>query len=615
MKKKLFIVVMILVVLTLKEVNATEFSAYLPGGKNYLDPLNMVKENNYFWTEDNMLVKPNTEYTLSFPGYDMLGNDITFEILGPSTSILGTPADLSECTITEEIISCTFTTGSTEEFLYFEIDSSQLSLFYSYYGLQEFQLEEGSVVTDFEEYIPPFSDTTTPEFSGVGAYITSYQSNESISSIIDNHILAIDDIDGDISENIIIVSDAYTTNEQTVGEYDVLLSVSDNSGNEAFFTLTVMVKDEIQPVIVGPLTVHVSVESTLTITDIINDTYNIYDECDPSPSLVVTTDGYTSHKDVLGIYLVSFDVIDESLNTRSKTFSINVLDYDYPVLISSSVFESNLSSPINLADVINSLVYTDNYDDLSGVVPTLVTDYFSGNELSPGTYTINVEVEDSSGNILNSTLTINVSDDVLPNISGPVSYSGSYEIEQSLNDFINMLSVSDNVDFLSNSDLYIITDTYSSRTTKIGNFVIIFGVMDSSGNERIHQLDINIFDDVAPVIYVDNYVITVNLSATFNEEDALKLLLNSRELATGNYVITKLIDEYTGNENNPGTYIYRLLFQDDEGNTFEKEFLVKVTDTNTFNYETDLLPRNLVVYTSMFGYLVFIIIKKRKITI
>ena len=43
MKKKLIIAIMFLVVLALKEVNATEFADYLPGGKNYLDPANMVR--------------------------------------------------------------------------------------------------------------------------------------------------------------------------------------------------------------------------------------------------------------------------------------------------------------------------------------------------------------------------------------------------------------------------------------------------------------------------------------------------------------------------------------------------------------------------------------------
>ena len=140
-------------------------------------------------------------------------------------------------------------------------------------------------------------------------------------------------------------------------------------------------------------------------------------------------------------------------------------------------------------------------------------------------------------------------------------------------------------------------------------------MIDTNNNETVHQIDINLFDDVAPVIYVDNYIITVNLSATFNENDALKLLLNSGELETGNYTIVRLLDEYSGNEKNPGEYLYHLSFLDDKGNSFEKEFLVKVNDSSYIDYEKDLLPRNIAIYTTILGYSIFIIIKKKRFII
>ena len=178
-----------------------------------------------------------------------------------------------------------------------------------------------------------------------------------------------------------------------------------------------------------------------------------------------------------------------------------------------------------------------------------------------------------------------------------------------------MLSVSDNIDSLSINDIYIISDTYTTRINETGSFTIVFGVTDTNGNEYIHQIDINLFDDVAPVIYVDNYIVTVNLSATFNEDDALKLLLNSKELVNGNYTVTRLVDEYTGNENIPGSYIYKLSFTDEHGNVVEKEFLVKVLDSSNINIEKDLIPRNIVIYSSIFGYFLFIYIKKKRLGI
>ncbi len=612
MKKKTIVVMMIIFILSLREVNATEFSAYLPGGKNYLDVANMIFDGNTIMSDDSILVKPSTEYTLSFPGFDLIGENIYLEISGLSTYLIGDTTNIDTCITEPQQVICHFTTNSTEDLLYIEINSPDLESFYNYYGFVGFQLEEGPINTNYEEYIAPYIDTTTPEFSGVGAFITSYQNYESISSIINNHIVAYDDIDGDLTDNIIVISDEYTTNEQIIGEYNVVLSVSDTAGNEALFTLTIMVKDEIVPVISGPDNIEVSVGNQTTIISIIEDIFIIYDDYDVSPITNILIDNYTNNSNQLGEYLVSFEVIDSSQNISNKTFIINIIDDVDPIMISNNIYNSNLSNPLILSDILDALEFTDNYDDLYGITPSILADNFSANSLIPGSYQVSVEVSDNSGNILNEILTINVIDDIYPSISGPINYSSSYDNELVLSDFIDMLSVDDNIDTLENFDIYVISDTFSNRITEVGNFVIIFGIMDTNNNETIHQMNINIFDGVAPIIYVDNYVITVSLNTTFNENDALKLLLNSQELQNGNYTIATLFDEYTGNESNPGSYIYRLAFTDDSGNTFEKEFLVRVSDSDSISFEKDLLPRNIAIYSSIIGYFIFIIIKKKR---
>jgi hypothetical protein len=175
-----------------------------------------------------------------------------------------------------------------------------------------------------------------------------------------------------------------------------------------------------------------------------------------------------------------------------------------------------------------------------------------------------------------------------------------------------MMNVNDNVDLLGNSDLYIVSDNYTSRTSNLGNFEIVLGLIDTNNNSATHSISINLFDDIAPVIYVDNYIITVDLSSTFTETDALKLLLNSNELKEEEYVITKVIDEYSGNEDNPGSYIYKLAFTNENGDIFEKEFLVKVLGSNMFKIEKALIPRNIAVYSLIVGFSVFIVIKRKK---
>ncbi len=613
MKKKILIILTFLIVISLKEVNANEFASYFPGGKNYLDADNFIIGDNHFVTEDNMVVKASTVYTLSIPGFDWIGEDTYIEVSGKETYLLGNPNEIAECDVDPTSTICTFTTSETEESLFFEISASMLSMFYDYYEMEGFQLEEGSVGTHYEEYIHPLIDTTNPEFSGSGAYIKSYQSNESIATIINEHITVIDDIDGDITNRIVIVSDEYTTHEQIVGEYDVHLSVTDDANNEAFFNLTIMVKDEIPPVITGPNKVTVSISDLPSIQTIMDDNFVIYDEYDNNLNGYTIIDEYSPNNSILGEYSITYEVVDDSLNTANASFDIEVVDVTIPIMIGNNIHNSYLSNPLSVTEILNSLSFSDNYSDLTDVTPTIISDEFSSNELIPGTYYINIEIMDSSNNTLSELLTINVIDDVPALIFGPVDYNGSYNQNLLLSDFKDMLSVSDNVDALSNNDIYIISDTYSSRTSKIGDYTIVFGVKDSNNNESTHQIDITLFDGVAPVIYVDNYIITVNLNSTFNENDALKLLLNSNELNNGNYTIVRLIDEYTGNEKNPGSYIYRLSFTNDEGETYEKEFLVKVEETNIISINKDLLVRNIAVYSFVLGYVTFVLIKIKKI--
>ena len=69
------------------------------------------------------------------------------------------------------------------------------------------------------------------------------------------------------------------------------------------------------------------------------------------------------------------------------------------------------------------------------------------------------------------------------------------------------------------------------------------------------------------------------MESTFTTDDALTLLINSNELTEGSYTVKKLFDGYTGNELNEGTYVYLLEFTNNSGESFQKEFLVKVIDT------------------------------------
>lgn len=203
--KKRFTVIILLCLLSFKTVDATLLSTQLPGGKNYIDENNFSISDTYMETIDPIKVIPNTYYTLTIPGPDVFG-EATIYVSGTNNYIQGT-TDINGCVVNEYVV-CTF--YNTDNYINIEISSSMIGLYHSYYGLEYLQLEVGEESTTYEAYVPPLQDTTSPEFSNTGAYITDYNDQTSVQDIVSTHVVAIDEIDGDISDQIIIVDDQYT---------------------------------------------------------------------------------------------------------------------------------------------------------------------------------------------------------------------------------------------------------------------------------------------------------------------------------------------------------------------------------------------------------------------
>ena len=76
MKKKVFLIMLVFMLSNLLEVQATENSAFLPGGKNYLEEANMIFGDNILNSDDNIIVKQSTDYTLSIPGPGLIGEEV-----------------------------------------------------------------------------------------------------------------------------------------------------------------------------------------------------------------------------------------------------------------------------------------------------------------------------------------------------------------------------------------------------------------------------------------------------------------------------------------------------------------------------------------------------------
>jgi len=612
MKTKIIFLSLICLFITATNLSASSFSAFYPGGKNYLEYDNFSIDFDTITSNDRIKVKSNTVYTLSIPGDGSIENPYFLVESDSEVYIDGYVDSLSNCDFTLNYANCTFTTSTDEdEYLFIVLEGMFLGGMFSYYDGQDFQLEEGPLRTEYEEYIVPLMDSENPEFSGFAAFIMAYHDSYDIEDIIADHIVVIDDIDGDISDSIEITSDDYTPNKNVVGEYLVELQASDQSGNTAYFSLTIIVKDEVLPSILGPTDLNVNIDDGLTIEDIVSSNYTGADGYEGSTVVTVSVDEYSLNESIIGSYDVTLTTEDNSGNVVSKDIVISIVDTDGPQLDSSDMINVYMSDPKEITDIIGELSLIDNYDVASDIVTSILVDDYSSSSNLIGNYSISVLIEDSSLNSTEIALYINVIDDVAPVISGPTSYSISYTTPLTLEQIIELFTVNDNFDDLSVEDLTVIENTYTTRLTDTGIFSFQVEVLDSSLNTTIHTMEITVVDDQAPVIYIDDYIVTLSANASFNPEDALSILVNNHELPNKLYTIAVLNDEYSGNEDNPGTYMYSLLFTDTEGTSLQKDFIVKVSEEKQL-VDRNLIVRNVIVYGITITFFGFVVYKNKK---
>jgi len=589
------------------QVKAATYSNYLPGGKNYINPENFRLRNETIESIESFKVLPNQTYTLTYPGDDMFF-DSYVSIGGASgaTYLDGSAMALSQCDVDQYLAICTFTTTSNESALYVRITSTGAPQYFQHYKTGNIQLEEGSSSTSYADYIAPQIDVEEPSFTESGAFILSYKDQTPINQIVSDHVTVYDEIDGDLSNQIVIESDAYTNNMDQVGSYMVSLSATDSSGNTANFELTILVKDELAPVITGPSSITVNVDNPPSIHDLITSKMTIIDEYDGPITYQLTGDTYSSNRTILGTYNVGISATDSSGNLATKDLIIDVIDDIKPSISGPNHLVSPMSNPLTIEDILQTQIVEDNYSSLS-LSDLTVTDLYTSNEQTKGLYDVTLQISDSSGNQTSKVLTIEVEDDVKPSISGPLTYVDSYSKDISLQDLLDLLSISDNNDSLSIDDLLVIEDTLTNRLAEVGTFYVTFEIQDFSGNTNQHQIEVTLVDDIAPVIYVDNYIINLHSGSTFTNQDAYRLLLSSDEIEAGDYEMQTLINEYAGHEEVPGSYLYKVAFKGVDGQTLEKEFIIRVSDAST-NAEGVLTLRNILVYSLsvlLVGYTIY----------
>lgn len=308
---------------------------------------------------------------------------------------------------------------------------------------------------------------------------------------IQQELNVFDSHDGNLTNEIYIVKDNYTGNEDSLGDFIVVYGVTDSGGLET--TIAIIVRN---------------VDVTAPIFRVNEESFVIHegDNLASNMPIVHAIDSFegdiTSYIEITGTDLVDtsvkgsynliYSVSDRSGNNITQTYVLNVVDGTPPVI-------EGVTEIVKRADYILTSNFYLNYfsasDDTDGVITSdieVIQDNYLGNANVPGTYEVILKVSDNAGNSTTHSLLIKVTNNIkslmiIDQYDFYVSNQSKYTEETVISE---LKSIGD----LGNSTYVIETyrDTYTSRYDSVGTYEMNFNLLSAEGNEYLREIDFHV---------------------------------------------------------------------------------------------------------------------------
>lgn len=222
-------------------------------------------------------------------------------------------------------------------------------------------------------------------------------------------ISASDNYDGNITADIEV--DSSSVDFSTHGEYDVIYTITDSSGNINTKTLTYTVKDMVYPVFEGVNKIVKRPESVVLKSDI-ESTFEVYDNLDGSlySEIYIIEDYYTGFGDVEGEYYIEYGVKDSSGNETVKKVTI-IVTTEIPKE-TTYIDDKTINVPVDYKltdeDILSFIKYSQEIDKTKAYAITYTVNEYDENYNVPSKYNMTVKVVSNSGIYYTKELEINV---------------------------------------------------------------------------------------------------------------------------------------------------------------------------------------------------------------
>ncbi len=340
-------------------------------------------------------------------------------------------------------------------------------------------------------------DTTAPVITLLGA-----NSVNVVAGIpyIDAGATALDNVDGNITANIVTVN---PVNTAVIGTYTVTYNVSDAAGNAATqVTRTVnVVADTVAPVITitGANSVNILIGTVYTDAGA-----TALDNVDGDITAGIVTTGLPIDTSAVGIFTVVYNVSDAAGNAATAvTRTVNVV---------AAAPVADVTAPVitllgaNSVNILIGTVYTDAgataLDNIDGdLTLAIATTGLPISTIVPGTFTVTYNVSDSAGNAATpvtrtvnvtaipvpATGTITIIENTIPNGAQDFGFrlriteNGSFDERFSLDDDGNSLNELSNVRVFSD----IAQGSYELREDSASNWILNISCIDSDNGTTV----------------------------------------------------------------------------------------------------------------------------------